>query len=131
MRVFKHRPPINTSTVQDKWTPDLRVISKHDTQSDDYRACTKIINVMSPNVLSNPFIVDKQRNNIDNVLEKFNTHLRKLHSTNFAINESIRTIIRLLKSGHIVGILCCCAPNKCHGDVLKKFILELIENENY
>lgn len=98
----------------------IEILNKHNL--DNTQKYNYIINIMSPNILSNPFVRNKKnREGLDIILDKYNTYLQENYKQNFLLTREIDKIKNLSKNNK-VALLCCCKPNPCHGDILKDFI---------
>ena len=78
-----------------------------------------VVNIMRPNILSNPFEINSQ-NNRNDVCNRFEIYFENVYKTNLIIQLKISDVY----------LLCCCKPKKCHGDFLKMFIERIIHNIN-
>jgi hypothetical protein len=80
-----------------------------------------------PTVLGNMFVIGKDGNRAE-VIEKFRVSLWQ----DFKVKgEKYKECVRLaevLKSKGSLKLSCYCAPLGCHGDVIKKAVLWLIES---
>lgn len=75
------------------------------------------VNIMRPHILGNPFVIGKDGNRKECV-KKYETYLRiQMRSDRRFVNAILD-----LKDRDIV---CCCKPQFCHGDVVKKIYKEL------
>jgi len=83
---------------------------------------------MRPTVLGNPYPID-DNNTREDVLELYEYWLQeKLLNEASQQSIEINRIINLIRLNPDITILleCCCAPFKCHGDIIKNIIMELI-----
>lgn len=95
-----------------------------------------VINIMRPSILSNEwshnpnsaakYFVDTRKEAIEGYEIDF---LKKVSKKGVFRNEVIK-IFRLAKTKHVY-LMCCCKPSSCHGDVIKKFLLEQLGDEIY
>lgn len=77
-----------------------------------------------PSSLGNPYVIGEDGDRGE-VIAKYETWLSDQYPRNTKVRQSIDEIYHLYKSGIDVNLCCWCAPAKCHGDVIKKFVEEL------
>jgi hypothetical protein len=90
-------------------------------------------------VLGNPFshIKDKETlakyivDSRDEAISKYEELLPVLYIENPLVNAFIDTIYHLYKNGETVYLECYCHPLKCHGDIIKEFILKMDFREKF
>lgn len=88
-----------------------------------------IINIMRPNILSNPFVMNSE-NERELVIVKFYHYLRKEYIKKTKVYEELIRLSEIVKSGKNLYLLCCCSPKLCHGNIIKKAIEGILENES-
>ena len=89
-----------------------------------------------PSVLGNPFshlkgtLADYYVSSRDEAVDKYDTWLRSELKTNKVVIKEMRKLYKkFVDSGHL-NLVCWCYPARCHGDVIKKLILEKHNNGN-
>ena len=89
-----------------------------------------------PSALGNPFshlkgtLADYSVSSRDEAVDKYETWLRSEIKTNKVVIKEMRKLYKkFVDSGHL-NLVCWCYPARCHGDVIKKLILEKYNNGN-
>ena len=89
-----------------------------------------------PSVLGNPFshlkgtLADYSVSSRDEAVDRYETWLRSEIKTNKVVIKEMRKLYKkFVDSGHL-NLVCWCHPARCHGDVIKKLILEKHNNGN-
>lgn len=76
-----------------------------------------------PTPLGNPFKIDAE-NSRNKVIEQYRGWLlEKLDSDN-PTSRMFVTLLDELQDNECIILICHCAPLRCHGDVIKEFLLE-------
>ena len=75
-----------------------------------------------PSPLGNPFLIGKDGTR-DEVIEKYRFWLPKNLKSDTRIRREFQSIKKLSEEGD-VNLICWCAPEKCHGDIIKELIEE-------
>ena len=83
----------------------------------------KGIYIGRPSVLGNPFIIGRDGDR-EEVIRKYREYLERAIESDYRVKAAFEMIRELNKKGAVV-LICWCAPEKCHGDVIK----EMIENK--
>ena len=68
----------------------------------------------------------------DAVVEAFEEYLMdhmKNGDENDPIKQEMSRLIEIVEKEKKLVIACWCAPQRCHGDIIKKYILEKTQNE--
>lgn len=80
-----------------------------------------------PSLLGNPFIIgrDGTRNQ---VIEKYKSWLLNKLQTDEAIQEEFLELVYSYTAKQELNLVCWCHPEPCHGDIIKEYILQFIEN---
>jgi hypothetical protein len=82
------------------------------------------VNIMRPHPLGNPFPIVKGTSERGQVIDQFDIWLEDmLKAGSPEICNALDTIMQLAAQPTGVGLICCCAPLRCHGDVIKRYIL--------
>ena len=65
----------------------------------------------------------------DEAIIKFKEYfLEKLADKNF--RNELKSLIEILKNHQEINLVCFCKPKTCHGDIIKSFLLNIIEKDN-
>lgn len=108
---------------------DIRVINKH---RETARIPELLIQVMRPSVLGNPFKVFKgpsSRSSRDDAVARFEKHLRWKMQYENEVRREIMRLAALVLNGERLALECCCAPKRCHADIIKIIIEEVIKEK--
>ncbi len=82
-----------------------------------------------PTALGNPFKAYRESQR-DTVVDRYDEWLRTRMRTDNQVSRRVLEMVGLVKSGHNITLQCWCAPKRCHADVIKKVMEELMENDN-
>ena len=77
------------------------------------------VNIMRESVFGNPYRIGVHGNR-DQVVAKYEEYLAKRLKADEVFKEQVRGL-------YGKDLCCCCAPQKCHGDVLERVAAELQE----
>lgn len=79
-----------------------------------------------PSILGNPFVpaTEAQR---PLVIDRYEEWLRYRMQTDNQVSRELKRLVAAVRSGHSLALECYCAPKKCHADVIKKVIEEIIK----
>lgn len=77
----------------------------------------KIVNIMRPNVLSNPVRLYDEKDR-ERVIKAFKQILWKDMQRGGPMKQELDHLRNCEKQGIEVILLCCCKPLPCHGDVI-------------
>ncbi len=108
----------------------INVINRHTTDVNTLPKGT-VSDIMQSHraILGNPFY-----NRTDMTLEQrvkaFETHLWETLPIPGAIHNELGRLYGLLLQGKTINLVCVCAPNPCHGDVIKRCLLWML-NQNH
>ena len=80
----------------------------------------KGIYIGRPSPLGNPFVIGRDGDR-EEVIRKYREYLREAIRDNDKIKAEFERIYQLSRKGDVV-LICWCAPEKCHGDVIKEMI---------
>lgn len=73
-------------------------------------------------VLGNPFFM-KDESMRDEVCDKYQAYFeREILKKGSPFHKEVTRLYKLAKSGQQLNLQCWCAPKRCHGDTIKKFI---------
>ena len=72
--------------------------------------------------LGNPFVIGKHGNRVE-VIKKYAEWIgEQIKADNREICEALNEILERHRSGDSVRLVCFCAPQKCHGEVIRDLI---------
>ena len=78
--------------------------------------------------LGNPFVMDTESDRED-VIKKYKFWIsRQINLNDTATLRELNRLFNRAKKGDL-NLICWCAPKPCHGDVIKKLLEEMLENE--
>lgn len=77
--------------------------------------------------LGNPFKLGPHESR-GATIERFKEWCWREYNKNPEYKEKIDSLARRVKKGENIELVCFCKPNPCHGDILKKFIDWLVDN---
>lgn len=61
-------------------------------------------------------------------VESYKFHFLKMLKDDSNFLNGVNDMVEKLKSGGCVNLVCYCAPEKCHGDVIKEYLEESLWN---
>ena len=86
-----------------------------------------IANIVDMHVLSNPFIMVKYTKECrEEVIKSYKKYFLERVKKPGSFREAVGRLYRLVKEGKDVHLVCFCSPEACHGDVIKEFIEEAV-----
>lgn len=105
---------------------EIQIVNKHHKPKDEGRS----FYIGRPSVLGNPFSITElwSREFVIDLYEKLLK--KKIAEEDEATIQVLNHIGSMVvdNSGKPVKLVCWCAPQKCHGDVIKRVIMEAIKN---
>jgi len=75
-----------------------------------------------PSPLGNPFVIGRDGDR-EEVIMKYREYLKKAIKNNDKVKAEFERVKEFNRKGGVI-LICWCAPEKCHGDVIR----EMIEN---
>lgn len=82
------------------------------------------INIQRGTELGNPYRIGAMTR--DEVIALYEKYLRKMiEIKDPGIIREIYRLVRMHECGEDMKLLCSCAPLKCHGDIVRKVVMEL------
>jgi hypothetical protein len=79
------------------------------------------VNIMRPSILGNPFRITKKIDR-EEVIKKYKTRFfRKINLKDKNFIRELERLENIARDGTLI-LVCCCAPKKCHGDVIKDYL---------
>lgn len=79
-----------------------------------------------PSPLGNPYSIDAN-NTRDDVIRGYEKYLPNAYLKSEKVRKAIDSLVERYLRGEEINLLCFCAPRRCHGDVIKKFVIGLAE----
>jgi hypothetical protein len=79
--------------------------------------------------LGNPFPLHGESSRQE-VIAQYETWLAHARMTNKAVADELARVAALAAKGHEVELECWCAPQACHGDVVKRTVEAWIEHQS-
>jgi hypothetical protein len=64
---------------------------------------------------------------VEEAIGGYEKYLEYSYFNDVSIHETIRGLIDRELNGEDTNLVCYCAPNKCHGDVIKNFVEDAVE----
>lgn len=95
---------------------------------DENSARGEIVNIMSPQILGNPFRMSSEDER-EISIRKFYHYLREEYTKKGDVYNELVRLASMLKEGKDVYLVCCCAPSLCHGEVIARAVMGVIEHE--
>lgn len=106
---------------------ELKVVNKRTFKEESFPDA-RCINIMSPNPLCNPFLMEDESQR-EIAVTKFYHYLRKEYAKKDKVYNELMSILETIKAGKDVYLICLCSPRLCHGDIIKNAISGIIQNE--
>ena len=85
-----------------------------------------IAGIVDMSVLSNPFIMVNYKTDRPKVIESYRKYFLERVKKPGSFRKAVGRLYRLVKEGKNIHLVCFCAPEACHGDVIKHFIEERV-----
>ena len=95
---------------------------------DESKVSGEIINIMRPQILGNPFRMSSEDER-EIVVRKFYHYLREEYIKKGDVYNELVRIASIIKDGKDVYLVCCCAPKLCHGEIISRAVMGIIEHE--
>lgn len=105
---------------------EISVVNKHHIHKHPRLVRRNYIYCGRGSILGNPFKIDKT-NTRDDVVDMYKEHFYK--KTEDKDKDMVRQLNNIIAIGHkygSIGLVCYCAPKRCHCDVIKEYLLEQI-----
>lgn len=90
-------------------------------QEYDATWCDHIVNVMRPNILGNPFAINRFNTRMM-VIKSYREWLTAKMLEDSPQKALILKLRELHQEGKNIALICCCVPLDCHANVIKEFI---------
>ena len=98
----------------------IQVINKH--KVDLSKLKSPVVNVMRGSPLGNPFNITKTQSRELSIQNYRKWLWNRINSRDKAVITELAKIKQLAQQGSVF-LLCCCAPKKCHANVIKSCVL--------
>ena len=79
-----------------------------------------------PSSLGNPFPISKLASR-DDVISMYRGWLKEMYGLNGNVRHELHRLAEIAEAGDLY-LICWCAPEACHGDVIKEVLLSIIEH---
>jgi hypothetical protein len=79
-----------------------------------------------PSIFGNPFIINKHGSR-DDVIKKYENYFNNKIENDLNFQNEIVNLFLELKNTKQLTLICWCYPQRCHGEVIKNFLLKLLE----
>lgn len=78
-------------------------------------------------IFGNPFVMDKN-NSRDDVCDAYQRYFYKRLENDLEFRESVEKLADKALS-ESVNLMCFCAPKRCHGDIIKEYINQVLNEK--
>jgi hypothetical protein len=82
-----------------------------------------------PSILGNPYILGVDGTRAD-CIDKYETYFLDKLENDPKFRKEFERLVDLARAGKL-SIACWCAPQRCHGDVIKKYIEQRLNDEKF
>ena len=79
-------------------------------------------------ILCNPYYMRSEEER-DEVCEKYNDYFTMQAFHNEAFTDALRKLYKIAKQYGRLELFCWCAPKRCHGETIKKFLMKYLEEK--
>jgi hypothetical protein len=80
-----------------------------------------------PSILGNPFIIGRDGNRTE-VIEKYKIYFHERLSNDLQFQNYVILLSQELIRSKKLDLICWCSPCACHGDIIKKLLMEIIDD---
>jgi len=112
-----------------KLNDSIKVVNKYthiETEYDYY--------IARPSILGNPYSHNKnsiakyyvESRNI--AIDKYKNYFYEKINTDNEFKNEINKLIKIYKENKKINLVCWCKPKKCHGDIIKEYIIKKIKD---
>jgi hypothetical protein len=99
----------------------ITVVNRH-----YHAASAQDIYIGRPSSLGNPFVIGKDGNR-EEVINKYKAWISGQMKSNNRIKNALAYIVKRVKDGDAISLVCYCAPQLCHGDIIKSIIEQALQ----
>lgn len=99
----------------------ITIFNKH--QDYDASWCDEVVSIMRPNILGNLHPVTPRLPRAE-AIRLFDKDLADAMKSDTPQRREIERLAGLVARGGNVALLCCCTPQPCHGDVVKRVVAD-------
>lgn len=86
------------------------------------RKVKHIAGIVDMHVLSNPFIMVNYQTDRPKVMASYKKYFHERVKKAGDFRNAIKQLYKWAKDGEDIHLVCFCAPEACHGDIIKEFI---------
>lgn len=79
-------------------------------------------------ILANPYYMHSEEER-DEVCDKYENYFYMHLHHDQAFTEALRNLYRIARHYGKLELFCWCAPKRCHGETIKKFLLKYLEDK--
>jgi hypothetical protein len=88
------------------------------------RVSDKIDNCINMSALGNPYPVNyKDTNSRKESIERYEKYFNEQVQKKGRFRSCVGDLYRMFMDNKSIKLICFCAPDKCHGDIIKSFII--------
>ena len=94
-------------------------------------AATRSEYVGRPSPLGNPFKLERESNR-DAVIEQYEVWLReRIAARDRRVCDELNRLYVIARDTGLLELACWCAPKRCHAEVIRKVLLEVLERNGF
>jgi hypothetical protein len=109
----------DNSLLKEEAIGQIRIVNKHhDTSAGVY--------VGRPTLLGNPYRV--QRDARAQAVERYRIWLRQQWQIGGAVKEALLELARVYRERDELTLICWCAPQQCHAEVIREAVLGIVQH---
>jgi len=82
----------------------------------------QIDGIIDMHVLSNPFVMVNYKTDRPKVIDSYRKYFYERVRKPGSFRKAVGELYKMHKAGKDIHLVCFCAPEACHGDVIKEFI---------
>lgn len=98
------------------------VINKY--KPEQLPAGYKVINIMRPSLLGNPFSkFNGTAESREDAVSKHEYWFRDQMKRKTKVYDEVMLLVEMVLNGDNLALKCCCHPKQCHGDIISKAII--------
>jgi hypothetical protein len=105
--------------VEEEAMGQIRIVNKHHDASVG-------VYVGRPTLLGNPYRV--QRSTRAQAVQQYRTWLRRQWQVGGEVKEALLELARMYTERDELTLLCWCAPQRCHAEVIREAVLGIVQH---
>lgn len=90
----------------------------------NHRHKGKVVFIGRPSVFGNPFPIQRGR---DRCIAEYEEYFNQIIDKGGDLSQAVEALVGRVRNGEDIYLQCFCAPLRCHGDVIKKYIESRLE----